>query len=109
MPSSRRASQRENSLQRTETIGCAWKQACHLHPRAQYPKRPDPERPRPSAGEFWKVAIPVLNPVTRSLTAKWHRPLLAGAFKDAKRCCGSASNWPLYSRRCAATLAPSPI
>jgi hypothetical protein len=38
------------------------------------------------AGEFAKLAIPVLNQVIRPFTAKWHRLLLAGAFQDAGRC-----------------------
>jgi hypothetical protein len=39
-----------------------------------------------SAGEFAKLAIPVLNQVVRPFTAKWHRLSLAGAFKDQARC-----------------------
>ena len=38
------------------------------------------------AGEFAKLAIPVLNQVIRTFTAKWHRLSLAGAFQDAARC-----------------------
>jgi hypothetical protein len=38
------------------------------------------------AGEFAKVAIPVLNQVIRPFTARWHKQLLAGAF-DTKRGC----------------------
>jgi hypothetical protein len=38
------------------------------------------------AGEFAKLAIPVLNQVVRPFTAKWHRLSLAGAFKDQARC-----------------------
>jgi hypothetical protein len=38
------------------------------------------------AGEFAKLAIPVLNQIVRPFTAKWHRLKLAGAFKDAARC-----------------------
>jgi hypothetical protein len=38
------------------------------------------------AGEFAKVAIPVLNQVIRPFTAAWHRRSLAGAFKDPERC-----------------------
>jgi hypothetical protein len=39
----------------------------------------------PGAGEFAKLAIPVLNQVVRPFTAKWHRLSLAGAFKDDTR------------------------
>ena len=38
------------------------------------------------AGEFAKLAIPVLNQIIRPFTAKWHRLALAGAFQDAARC-----------------------
>ena len=38
------------------------------------------------AGEFAKLAIPVLNQIIRPFTAKWHRRSLAGAFKNAERC-----------------------
>ena len=38
------------------------------------------------AGEFAKLAIPVLNQIIRPFTAKWHRLALAGAFKEAARC-----------------------
>jgi hypothetical protein len=38
------------------------------------------------AGEFAKLAIPVLNQVVRPFTAKWHRLSLAKAFEDAARC-----------------------
>jgi hypothetical protein len=38
------------------------------------------------AGEFAKLAIPVLNQIIRPFTAKWHRLALAGAFKDEARC-----------------------
>lgn len=38
------------------------------------------------AGEFAKLAIPVINQVIRPFTAKWHRRSLAGAFKDPERC-----------------------
>jgi hypothetical protein len=38
------------------------------------------------AGEFAKLAIPVLNQIIRPFTTKWHRLLLAGAFKDANKC-----------------------
>jgi hypothetical protein len=38
------------------------------------------------AGEFAKLAIPVLNQIIRPFTAKWHRQSLAGAFKDRERC-----------------------
>src|ERR1700687_2308894 len=38
------------------------------------------------AGEFAKLAIPVLNQVIRPFSAKWHRLSLAGAFQDATRC-----------------------
>lgn len=32
-------------------------------------------------GEFAKLAIPVLNQIIRPFTTKWHRNLMAGAFK----------------------------
>jgi hypothetical protein len=38
------------------------------------------------AGEFAKLAIPVLNQIIRPFTAKWHRRLLAGAFKNSELC-----------------------
>jgi hypothetical protein len=38
------------------------------------------------AGEFAKVAIPVLNQVIRPFTAKWHRLSLAGSFKTPEGC-----------------------
>jgi hypothetical protein len=38
------------------------------------------------AGEFAKLAIPVLNQIIRPFTAKWHRLSLAGAFSDQKKC-----------------------
>jgi len=38
------------------------------------------------AGEFAKLAIPVLNQIIRPFTAKWHRLSLAGAFKDREYC-----------------------
>lgn len=38
------------------------------------------------AGEFAKLAIPVLNQVIRPFTAKWHRLSLAGPFQDAEQC-----------------------
>jgi hypothetical protein len=38
------------------------------------------------AGEFAKLAIPVLNQIIRPFTAKWHRRSLAGAFKDREHC-----------------------
>lgn len=38
------------------------------------------------AGEFAKLAIPVLNQIIRPFTAKWHRLLLAAAFTDPKKC-----------------------
>jgi hypothetical protein len=38
------------------------------------------------AGEFAKLAIPVLNQIIRPFTAKWHRRSLAGAFKNPERC-----------------------
>jgi hypothetical protein len=38
------------------------------------------------AGEFAKLAIPVLNQIIRPFTAKWHRRSLAGAFKNSERC-----------------------
>jgi hypothetical protein len=38
------------------------------------------------AGEFAKLAIPVLNQIIRPFTAKWHRRSLAGAFQSAERC-----------------------
>jgi hypothetical protein len=37
------------------------------------------------AGEFAKLAIPVLNQVVRPFTAKWHRQSLAKAFDDPAR------------------------
>jgi len=36
--------------------------------------------------EFTKIAIVVLNQVTRPFTAKWHKLSLAGAFKDSQQC-----------------------
>jgi hypothetical protein len=39
-----------------------------------------------AAGEFAKLAIPVLNQVIRPFTARWHRLSLAGAFKDEALC-----------------------
>jgi hypothetical protein len=38
------------------------------------------------AGEFAKLAIPVLNQVVRPFTAKWHRLSLTNGFEDAARC-----------------------
>jgi hypothetical protein len=38
------------------------------------------------AGEFAKLAIPVLNQIIRPFTAKWHRLSVAGAFKDREQC-----------------------
>ena len=38
------------------------------------------------AGEFAKLAIPVLNQIIRPFTAKWHRRSQAGAFKNSERC-----------------------
>jgi hypothetical protein len=38
------------------------------------------------AGEFAKLAIPVLNQVIRPFITKWHRRSLRGAFKDAQHC-----------------------
>ena len=38
------------------------------------------------AGEFAKLAIPVLNQIIRPFTAKWHKLSLAGAFNQAKGC-----------------------
>ncbi len=38
------------------------------------------------AGEFAKLAIPVLNQIIRPFTAKWHKHSLAGAFKEEKGC-----------------------
>jgi hypothetical protein len=38
------------------------------------------------AGEFAKLAIPVLNQIIRPFTAKWHRLSLAGAFDEPVRC-----------------------
>jgi hypothetical protein len=38
------------------------------------------------AGEFAKLAIPVLNQVVRPFTARWHRLSLAGAFQDPAQC-----------------------
>ena len=37
------------------------------------------------AGEFAKLAIPVLNQIIRPFTAKWHRLSLSDAFKSANR------------------------
>lgn len=37
------------------------------------------------AGEFAKLAIPVLNQVIRPFTARWHRISIVGAFPDAKQ------------------------
>jgi hypothetical protein len=37
------------------------------------------------AGEFAKLAIPVLNQVIRPFTAKWHPRSLVSAFKDPER------------------------
>jgi hypothetical protein len=38
------------------------------------------------AGEFAKLAIPVLNQIIRPFTAKWHRLSVAGALQDAVQC-----------------------
>jgi len=38
------------------------------------------------AGEFPKLAIPVLNQIIRPFTANWHRLSRAGAFKDREHC-----------------------
>jgi hypothetical protein len=38
------------------------------------------------AGEFAKIAIPVLNQVTRPFTAKWHRLSHARAFENPALC-----------------------
>lgn len=38
------------------------------------------------AGEFAKLAIPVLNQIIRPFTGRWHRRSLVGAFKDPERC-----------------------
>ena len=38
------------------------------------------------AGEFAKLAIPVLNQVIRPFTAKWHRLSLARAFENPEHC-----------------------
>jgi hypothetical protein len=38
------------------------------------------------AGEFAKLAIPVLNQIIRPFTAKWHRASLAGEFGKPVRC-----------------------
>jgi len=40
----------------------------------------------PDAGEFAKLAIPVLNQLIRPFTAKWHRRSLEGAFGDTEWC-----------------------
>src|SRR6266481_9330396 len=40
------------------------------------------------AGEFAKLAIPVLNQIIRPFTAKWHKLSKAGAFADKARCAG---------------------
>jgi len=37
------------------------------------------------AGEFAKLAIPVLNQIIRPFTAKWHRLATSGAFNDVAR------------------------
>jgi hypothetical protein len=37
------------------------------------------------AGEFAKLAIPVVNQIIRPCTSKWHRLLLTGAFDDPAR------------------------
>ena len=61
------------------------------------------------AGEFAKLAIPVLNQIIRPFTAKWHRRSLAGAFKDPEgAAASSATNWRPSNRACAITPAPSP-
>lgn len=39
-----------------------------------------------SAGEFAKLAIPVLNQILRPFTARWHRLSLANAFDDPAQC-----------------------
>lgn len=36
--------------------------------------------------EFTKIAVIVLNQIIRPFTAKWHKLVLAGAFKDKKKC-----------------------
>lgn len=38
------------------------------------------------AGEFAKIAIPVLNQIIRPFTAKWHRLSLAKAFESPTQC-----------------------
>jgi hypothetical protein len=38
------------------------------------------------AGQFAKIAIPVLNQIIRPFTARWHRKSLAGAFAAAAGC-----------------------
>jgi hypothetical protein len=60
------------------------------------------------AGEFAKLAIPVLNQIIRPFTAKWHRRSLADAFKNPSAAASSARNWRLSNRACAITPGPSP-
>jgi len=38
------------------------------------------------AGEFAKIAIPVLNQIVRPFTSKWHRLSLAHAFTEPQQC-----------------------
>ena len=38
------------------------------------------------AGEFAKIAIPMLNHVIRPFTAKWHKHLINGVFNSQKGC-----------------------
>jgi hypothetical protein len=38
------------------------------------------------AGEFAKIAIPVLNQIIRPFTAKWHKQSLVGAFSSPAGC-----------------------
>jgi hypothetical protein len=38
------------------------------------------------AGQFAKLAIPVLNQIIRPFTAKWHRLSVTGAFGQPERC-----------------------
>ena len=39
----------------------------------------------PTAAEFGKIAVPILNQQVRPFTAKWHRLSLQGAFEDDAR------------------------
>jgi hypothetical protein len=61
------------------------------------------------AGEFAKLAIPVLNQIIRPFAAKWHRRALAGDFEDQGAAENSTPKWPLCNRTLRHTRAPSPI